>query len=163
MTIKGPDSLEPSTHFAGFTKVEAKKPEEKERVNRLVPQHIQEYVEHRKVSYPSHALEWRRCLSVSMRRAYIGSGAWPTRLTRLCTANVQNTLSGAAMDRDDAVVKKKGTKKTGRRVGPNGFFPDELPDQVLKREHLDNSKKVHYSSSCPHRGSRINLVHSSRP
>jgi hypothetical protein len=56
---------------------------------------------------------------------------------------VQSNLSGAAMDRD--VVKAK-TKRVGpkreRTVGPNGFFRDELPTQILKREHVDTKNKV---------------------
>jgi len=60
-----------------------------------------------------------------------------------CNLIVQNTLSGAAMDRDatKAKAKRSGLKRE-RTVGPNGFFRDELPDQILKREHIDTKNKV---------------------
>jgi hypothetical protein len=60
-----------------------------------------------------------------------------------CNLIVQNTLSGAAMDRDatKAKAKRSGLKRE-RTVGPNGFFRDELPAQILKREHIDTKNKV---------------------
>ena len=58
---------------------------------------------------------------------------------------VQSNLSGAAMDRDavKAKTKRLGPKRE-RTVGSNGFFRDELPTQILKREHVDTKNKVFF-------------------
>jgi hypothetical protein len=46
--------------LAGFTKIEAKKPEKVDTKSKVIPQDVLEYVEHRRVSDARNALECRR-------------------------------------------------------------------------------------------------------